>query len=138
MKSHSLSNHGARLAVCVLFLIISIDGNSTQPEKTDKVLIELKLPNGDITPGYFMRSEEKGEGFGNTFLFRLKVAPSQVYRLSILWLTDEQARVLKVDKGKVLRELVGFASSNNPEDMEKLRRSLVFEKVANPATKQEN
>ena len=87
--------------------------------------LDLNVGDGDVVKGFFMKKEASG----NTFLFRLEVAPSQVYRVPVLWLTDGQARRFDIDKTLVLRKLAGLASSDKPEDKEELRKSLVMEKV---------
>ena len=116
----------ALLILSALGVSISSRAEAPPPKgEEDPVEMDLNVGYGDIVKGFFL----KKEAVGNTFLFRLKVVPDRVWRVPVLWLTDEQARQFDIDKVLVLRKLARLASSDKPEDKEELRKSLVREQV---------
>ncbi len=113
----------ALLLVCAFGMPISVRGES--PKRVEEILLALdvNVGDGDVVRGFYLKRE------GNNFLFRHRDFPSLICRIPVIWLTDAQARLVNIDKMEVLSELARLASSNEPEDKEELRKSLVIEVV---------
>jgi hypothetical protein len=117
--------HVVGLLVLCMAIPRSAPGQLTPKGANNLVPLDLKIMDGDIVPCFYIKAEANGDAI----LVRHKDSDTLIYRVPILWLTDEQARLLNLDKNQALSRLARLATSDKVEDKKALTRLLVIEDV---------